>query len=76
MSTEQMVGLSFKEMQAMETTHVCAECGGILVTVWDGMEYQLCCGHNKKHTSWRRIRREKMKEHIIPYKLSREGEIK
>lgn len=49
--------MEYEEMRAMEQTHVCAECGAPLVTVWDSIErkHKLLCGQNGAHQGYQTI---------------------
>lgn len=48
--------MNYEEMRKMEKTHVCAQCGGVLVTIWDRDEdtYKLVCGSNRGHQNFQR----------------------
>ena len=43
--------MEYEEMRAMEKTHVCSQCDGELVTIWDMSidNYNLVCGVNRCH---------------------------
>lgn len=48
--------MEYEQIRAMETTHVCAVCGGMPVAVWDDENdcYRLACGQDKTHNGFKR----------------------
>ena len=46
-----------RELEHIAATHVCAECGGQLVTPWDPEQNQIVlrCGTNKTHAGFRKV---------------------
>lgn len=59
--------MSYEEMRAREKTHVCAMCGGELVTIWDGEAsvHRLCCGRDHTHNGF--------KQRLSPQKALQRG---
>lgn len=49
--------MQYEEMRAMEKTHLCAQCGSNLVTIWDQDfgEYELVCAADHHHTGYQRV---------------------
>ncbi len=48
--------MEYEDMRAMEKTHVCAQCGGLPVTIHDAENdrYRLACGTDKTHNGFKR----------------------
>jgi len=46
--------MNYVDYRRMEKTHVCAMCGGELVTIWDDENtcYRLCCGPDHTHNGF------------------------
>lgn len=49
--------MEYEEIRQLEMTHICATCGGPLVTVWDAEneKYRSCCGKDPTHNGIKRM---------------------
>lgn len=43
--------MEYEQMRAMEKTHICVQCEGMLTTIWDAENncYRICCGNEPTH---------------------------
>ena len=67
------------EMARMAHTHTCAECGGPLVTPWDGEKIILRCGRDPLHQGQRRgksLMRHYKEGAVMPIELANMAERK